>query len=529
MKKGKKIAALVCAVTLCAGVLAGCGGGTDNAKGDNGQLTLTAYDANVKTSFGNDDVSKEIINKTGVTLNYAQASGDAKEKLNLMLASNDYPNLILIGRSTGLIDKFISAKALIPLDDLIEQHAPNIKEQYGEYLDRSKSEDGHIYGLPNWYGIDEDPVLGFIFRKDLLMEVAPEEVVNGDRPITQDELMQYLRAFKEKYPQIDGKDSVPMTMWAENWGSVIGTFKGMFGLKTYTEENGNLSYDFRDPKYKEMLKFMNNIYREGLLDKEWATNKEQLWKQKLASGSVFSTVEAYWNTADASKILKETNPDAVFQPYKVVANGVDPDQTTYSSRNPMGWDIVGITKSNPDPERTIKFLDFIASDEGQKLIMGGVEGKQYDVVDGKRVMKPDQLEQMQNDFTSFSKDTGVRYWTICVKNGNAKDGQPYLLSNAYSNDEVKTFALKSLNNTVWDSSPYEDLTPVGGSVEALNYKKISDLSLEYCTKLINATSETEFEELWNSFISQADSLGAEQIEDIINENYHKKLKLWGME
>lgn len=69
-----------------------------------------------------------------MTLDYNQASGDAKEKLNLMLASNDYPDLILIDRSSGMIDKFISAKALIPLEDLIEEYAPNIKEQYGNIL-----------------------------------------------------------------------------------------------------------------------------------------------------------------------------------------------------------------------------------------------------------------------------------------------------------------------------------------------------------------------------------------------------------
>ena len=52
-----------------------------------------------------------------MTLDYNQASGDAKEKLNLMLASNGYPDLLLIDRSSGMIDKFISAKALIPLEE----------------------------------------------------------------------------------------------------------------------------------------------------------------------------------------------------------------------------------------------------------------------------------------------------------------------------------------------------------------------------------------------------------------------------
>ncbi len=106
----------------------------NNKKVEEGNITLTAYDKNVTTSFGNDDVSSEIIKKTGVTLDYNQASGDAKEKLNLMLASNDYPDLILIDRSSGMIDKFISARALIPLEDPIEEYAPNIKEQYGNIL-----------------------------------------------------------------------------------------------------------------------------------------------------------------------------------------------------------------------------------------------------------------------------------------------------------------------------------------------------------------------------------------------------------
>ncbi len=525
MKTGKRIISVLSAAALAVTMFAGCGNSGDS----DGTLTLSAYDSNVTTAFGNDDVSKAIIERTGVTLDYNQASGDAKEKLNLMLASNSYPDLILISRSTGMIDKFISAKALLPLDDLIEEYGPNIKKQYGDYLNRAKSEDGHIYGLPNWYGIDEDPVLAFMIRKDYLAEVAPEEVVNGDRPITQSEFIEYLEAFKAKHPQIDGKNSIPLTMWAENWGSAIGTFKGMFGIKTYAQEGDTLRLDFRDPNYKTMLSYINDINRRGLLDGEWATNKEQLWKQKLTAGTVFATPEAYWNTDEASKLLSESDPDAVYLPYKVVADGVDAAETTYSSRNPMGWDIVGITSTNPDPEKTIKFLDYLASDEGQKLIMSGVEGKQYVVEDGKRVIPEDVLNEMNSDFSAFSKATGTRYWTICVKNGKAEDGQSYYLYNDYNDSETKAFAKKTLLDSVWDCSPYEDLTPTGGEIAALNYKKLSDLTLEYDTKLINAESPEQFESLWTEFMSAAEALDEANVESIITENYQKKLKLWGME
>ena len=66
------------------------------------------------------------------------------------------------------------------------------------------------------------------------------------------------------------------------------------------------------------------------------------------------------------------------------------------------------------------------------------------------------------------------------------------------------------------------------AVEALNYKKLSDLSLEYSTKLINASSEEEFNTVWDSFMSEAESLDEANVEKIITENYQKKLKLWGM-
>ncbi len=525
-KRIGKITAIICAAALAAPMLASCGGKSNSS---DGTLTLTAYDKNVTTTFGSDAVSQAIIEKTGVTLEFFQNSGDAQEKLSVMLASNDYPDLILIDRSTGMIDSYIKASALIPLEDLIDEYAPNIKEMYGEYLDRAKSEDGHIYGLPNWYAMDETPVLAFMIRKDFLAEVAPEEVVNGDRPITQSEFLEYLQAFKTLHPTVDGVTSVPLTMLAENWGSAIGTFKGMFGIKTYAEdENGTLKFDFRDENYKPMLEYINEIQRAGLLDSEWASNKENLWKQKLASGAVFATPEAYWNTAEVSELLQEDNPDAVYLPYKVVADGVDASETTYSSRNPLGWDIVGITSSNPDPVATIKFLDYLASEEGQILLMSGVEGEHYEVQDGVRYIPEDTLETYLSDVSSYQQKTGVRMWTICIKNGDASDGMPYYLYNEYATDETALFAMKTMGDTIWDCSPYEDLTPSGGSVDTLNYTKISDTEQEYCTKMINASSEEAFESLWNEFISTVEALNEEGIETTINENYQKKLELWGL-
>ena len=134
-------------------------------------------------------------------------------------------------------------------------------------------------------------------RQDLLKELAGDKATNG-QPFTADEFTKLLKDFKAKYPTIDGKDSIPLTFNGDSQatiGTIISTFKGMFGLKSHYQVNNELKYDFRDPKYLEMLKYINSLYTQGLIDNEWVVNKQQLWEQKLSNGYTFATVGAYWD------------------------------------------------------------------------------------------------------------------------------------------------------------------------------------------------------------------------------------------
>lgn len=49
-----------------------------------------------------------------------------------------------------------------------------------------------------------------------------------------------------------------------------------------------------------------------------------------------------------------------------------PEETTYGPKSSLGWDGVTISRSNKDPVRTMKLLDFLASEEGQYLLMWGL-------------------------------------------------------------------------------------------------------------------------------------------------------------
>ncbi|MGV2788215.1 extracellular solute-binding protein, partial [Clostridium perfringens] len=135
--------------------------------------------------------------------------------------------------------------------------------------------------------------------------------------------------------------------------------------------------------------YLNSLYRKGLLDKEWATMKTKQFEQKLGNGNVFATAEALWNVGNANALLKTeaadkaTEDERQFYQYKVLAPGVKPEEATYGPKSSLGWDGVAISRSNKDPVRTMKLLDFLASEEGQYLLMWGVEGEHWDMKDGK--------------------------------------------------------------------------------------------------------------------------------------------------
>ena len=148
--------------------LSGCGGGNNNnaATTDKAKAT-TATDSASANNGGkiepfkisafigvagqqptpDNKIYKKIKEETGASFDMEFLAGDINQKLGVMIAGQDYPDLM-----TGST-KLTAAGAYIPLEDLIEEHAPNLKAHYAEYWNMMKDpNDGHIYILPN-YGV----------------------------------------------------------------------------------------------------------------------------------------------------------------------------------------------------------------------------------------------------------------------------------------------------------------------------------------------------------------------------------------
>ncbi|MFD0619928.1 ABC transporter substrate-binding protein [Paenibacillus sp. GCM10027629] len=533
---------LVVSAVLVLSLLAGCGSnsasnetgsgaGSNSAANDTAPIKLTWFDKNTGDAFTN-PVAKAITEKTGVTVEIQQPTGNPLEKLNLMLASNDLPDVLMLDRGSDIMNKYIASGAIIPLNDLIDQYGPNIKKMYGDTLKKTRSADGKNYYLANWYGLEKYPVFGFLMRMDMLKELGVGDKVNNGEPFTAQEFEDLLVKFKEKYPTVDGKPSIPMTLNGEDMGSVQWTFKGMFGMKTYYEENGELKKDIRDPRYLDMMKFINSLYNKGLIDKEWATMKTKQYEQKIAAGNVFATANASWNVGAPNTLLKADAPEGTnkeerqLYQYKVLGPNIAADQTTYGPKSSLGWDGVTISKTNKDPVRTIKMLDYLASEEGQYLLMWGLEGKDWDMKDGKHVPRQEVLDAFTKDWNEASKTTGIRKWTWMIKNGPGSDGTPYDLIGRYKSDPTTDLAIKNLADTAYDTAPYDNLGPAGGTPEAIMEQKVGETINKYYLKMALAPTEQQVTDMYNQMMKEVEAAGLAKLEKVYNENYQARLELW---
>ncbi|MDR6553440.1 extracellular solute-binding protein [Paenibacillus qinlingensis] len=400
----KSVCIPLAAATLLTGVTAGCG--SDQNAGEASKASPPP--SNFKTSgmpIVSEPVSLKIFtarppalvefNKmlmwqeyekmTGIKVNWVEApTASLDEKRNLLLASGDLPDVFFKSNlPVSDIINYGSQGTFIKLNDLIDKYAPNIKKTFEKMPDVKKGltmPDGGIYTLPY---IDDNP--GTRVAAKIYLNQKWLTALNMKMPTTTDEFYQVLKAFKEKDPNGNGKaDEVPYTTPYGTKGLSV-MFAGSFGLLNRGNGNADLDFDEKankvrfipaQPEYKELLMFLNKLYKEELIDKELFTVKAPQIIAKVDQGIVgggngpSETIFGTKNLADFAGLKTVLKGPAGQQVLSVAGSSI---------RNIGSF---AITKANKNLEATIRWVDHFYSEEGIRLFFMGLEGKTYNVENG---------------------------------------------------------------------------------------------------------------------------------------------------
>ena len=315
---------------------------------------------------------------TGVHIDWIEIpQANHKEKVNLLLASQDLPDIFLGGK--GLTDRHIikygPAGAFIPLEGLIAEYAPNITAFLNKYPDVRKAitaPDGHIYSLPAFDEFTEKEN-----RDNMFINKKWLDAVGLDVPKTTEDFYNALKAFKEQDPNGNGlADEIPWSFLANN--AVLGnmSFFGAFGVIDDPEnhlmvKDGKPVFVPATDGYREGLKFLQRLYSENLLDRETYTQSR---KELLSKGKTDETtlgVFSIWldeNMVGAEKAKSD---------YVMLPPLDGPGDETYWAWSP--WTFLGrnrfvITSADEYPEISIRWADWLFTEDGSWQAMYGPYG-----------------------------------------------------------------------------------------------------------------------------------------------------------
>jgi putative aldouronate transport system substrate-binding protein len=148
--------------------------------------------------------------------------------------------------------------------------------------------------------------------------------------------------------------------------------------------NGKVLPNYVLPEYKEWLKFMNRLYREGIMDQEYLVNtKPQMW-EKIATGKVGAFYH-FWSLQEFLG-LKGKREDLV-----AMDPPLHPDGSKAGNLNQYPvrhW--IAITKKAKNPQKIVDMMDWALSDEGGVFVHAGLQGMDYNIIDGKVQIKPER-------------------------------------------------------------------------------------------------------------------------------------------
>ena len=492
MKKFKKI--IAAALALC---MTGC-----SMPGSKHTLTIHMNFFGYCVYNNDWPIFKEAEKKTGIALKGTTDNVNSFTAFNTMLSSKKLPDIIHF--QADYLNKAGQKGSLIPLNDLIEEHAPHIKEIFDKYeyiKNAVTAPDGNIYYIPYLAFDPKDsiqPSKAFFIRTDWLDKLGLET------PKTVDEYKNVLKAFKEGDPNGNGlSDEVP---YFERGDEFIGLYQ-LFGAKvdfniynSDTVKRGEIQ-----PEFKNAVKNLAQWYKEGLVYSEIYTSGQSVLDQLFSDNRAGSTFDWISSTSSYNGLYAKSIPGLKFESMLPPAdiNGNVKCDISRSCVNNLGW---GISKDNKYPEQTMKYFDFWMSKEGEILQSYGVENVHYTKENGKYKYKKEVLNA-KGGVPTYMRTQGQ------VEIGVVRD----INSEILGMNKIGRQAFESYKGVIREAMPY---LPFSSSEQEIIDKYLPPIEL-YIDKSVRSwiMGNSDVESEWDEYLKEIDRLGMNKIEKIYNAAY----------
>ncbi|GHV70579.1 hypothetical protein AGMMS49928_18910 [Spirochaetia bacterium] len=473
------------------------------------------YDWYSAEQWANEKGGEKWIKSTyGVNIQFRDSGGAPDQRLATMILDDEFPDVISLERDANLLN-LIEAGAALPLDGYLEKY-PNLKKYLGDgILNMLRAPDGKLYSFPNWAA----PLGQLSGNAGWLLQKKYHDALGNPPLVTYDDLYKYLTALKSQYPRI-----VPLEVGRDFQSEAVRVLYGGFGadlnpayaVSNIYRDGNTLKSILEDVHYREMLLFINKLYRERLITQDLFTVTDDILKERIRNGLVGIACLSDIFDTDGVLVpdmeLKAEDASFGLYPMDPVHLAVVPPESVFTNfTNCGGWNVSVITKNAKDPEKIFAFLDWMFGNEGQLVLVYGEPGKYFIPGDYNDFGYP---VKMTDAFFSASNEEIDSEWseTNWVGNTAFVDNMAKYIYDATG--YAQQLKLDQFNYT-WNHST--DATELTGIIPPLNedmgvlYQYIDGIYQQAIPAIITASSEARARAAIDQYLSELKSAGLDRL------------------
>lgn len=379
----------------------GACGQDDSGRGESGQIHFTATSINLpdNVSFMEDDIYKAYNEKFNFTYELTNITWETwDEGDRIWIISGDMPDMLFWNFNLKDYKSYTSQGLLKPLPEDLEEKYPNLaaameKTGIAGYL-KSVDPENKLYMIPNVIYLNPptettdiilDPKVLY-YRKDWAKAVG----IDVGETITTEQVAELAKAFIEKDPGGNGAGkTIGLTATPGNMDAVFVQSHNVFFNQFYKGADGKYVWGGFDDSTLEGVKELRKYYEMGVIDPDYYAFKGKEHYEKFDSGiaGMFFDGASGANVNERfqsfARMNKDINPsDAIGLSVVVGADGV-----YRGEQNVINYWAGLLFRPDLDDEVLeciLSILDYSCTEEGQRLIHLGIEGKDF-TLDGDEI------------------------------------------------------------------------------------------------------------------------------------------------
>ena len=300
-----------------------------------------------------------------ISVKWSASSSDYNEKLNLAIAANDIPDILVVNEQQ--FRKLAQSDMLEDLTDYYDTYACDIIKQNIDSTDGKALEnatyDGKLLALPS-VQVEADGYVLMWIRQDWLDELGLEA------PTTIEELETVAKAFVDN--KMGGENTIGIVgptingavyntfLSTNNLNNLDGIFQAYQAYPGYwvQDEEGKAVYGSTTEQTKEALAELNKMYEDGILDQELGVRKDadEAWK----SGKVGILFSPWWHGYNVKDGIAN-EPDMEWKAY---AAPLAADGEWYAKLAGVGGSYCVVRKGYEHPEAAFLLNNYLRVNEG---------------------------------------------------------------------------------------------------------------------------------------------------------------------